>query len=114
MTDTALHDTLSLITQVVAGARRADVATSWQIGPANLGPAMPSVSGIRRASRLTMALFVLLLGLVVWLAFRVGTTHAAAPPASSSAEVWHVETMFRQAIQLRAVRCGGCLTNQMQ
>jgi hypothetical protein len=42
------------------------------------------------------------LGLVVWLAARVGTTHAASPPASSSAEVWAVEMAFREAVQLWA------------
>ena len=65
-------------------------------------PAIPSASGIRRAARLTTALFVLLLGLVVWLASGAGTTHAASPPVSRPAEVWPVEAAFREAIQLWA------------
>jgi hypothetical protein len=55
-----------------------------------------------QAARPTTALFVLLLGLVVWLVFGCGTTHAASPTASSPAEVWPVEAMFREAVQLWA------------
>jgi hypothetical protein len=76
--------------------------TPGLIDPANLGPAMPSASGICRASRLTTVLFVLPLGLVVWLAVGAGTTQAGSPPASSSAEVWAVEMAFREAVQLWA------------
>jgi hypothetical protein len=102
VTDTVLHDALGLITQVAVDTRRVWADTPGLIDPANLGPAMPSASGICRASRLTTTLFVLPLGLVVWLAARVGTTHAASPPASSSAEVWAVEMAFREAVQLWA------------
>jgi hypothetical protein len=76
--------------------------TPGLIDPANLGPAMPSASGICRASRLTTALFALTLGLVVWLALGEGATCAAKPPASRTAEVWPMEVAFREAVQLWA------------
>ena len=76
MTDTVLHDALSL--------------------------AMRSAATVCRAARLTIALFVLPCWLVVWLAFGAGTTDAASPPTSQPAEVWPVEAAFRQAIQLWA------------
>jgi hypothetical protein len=102
VTDTVLQDALGRSTQVAVDTRRVWADTPGLIDPANLGPAMPSVSGICRASRLTTTLCVLPLGLVVWLAARVGTTHAASPPASSSAEVWAAEMAFREAVQLWA------------
>ena len=100
MTDTVLHDTLSLIFEVAVDKRCVWTDTPWLIGPANLGPAIPSASGIHRAARLTTALIVQLLGLVVWLAFGAGTADAASPPVSRPAEVWPVETAFREAVQL--------------
>jgi hypothetical protein len=102
MTDTVLHDALSRIAQVAVDKRRVGRDTPWPIGPANLGPAIPSASGIRQPTRLTPVLFVLRLGLLVWLAFGAGTTPAASPPASWPAEVWPVETAFREAVQLWA------------
>jgi len=102
VSDTVLHDALGRITQVAVDTRRVWADTPGLIDPANLAPAMPSASGICRASRLTTTLFVLPLELVVWLAARVGTTHVASPPASSSAEVWAVEMAFREAVQLWA------------
>jgi hypothetical protein len=102
VTTTVLHDALGRITQVAVDTRRVWADTPGLIDPANLGPAMPSASGICRASRLTTTLYALALGLVVWLAASVGTTHAASPPASSSAEVWAVEMAFREAVQLWA------------
>ena len=47
-------------------------------------------------------LFVLALLLVAWLVFGVGNSHAASPAPSRSAEVWAVETAFREAFQLWA------------
>jgi hypothetical protein len=102
MTDTVLHDALSLIAQVAGDKRRVGRDTPWLIGPANLGLASHAAAGVCQAARLTAALIVLPLGLIVWLAFGADTTYAASPPASSSAEVLPVETAFREAVQLWA------------
>jgi hypothetical protein len=45
-------------------------------------------------------LLVLALPLVAWLVFGAGNSHAASPAPSRSAEVWAVETAFREAFQL--------------
>jgi hypothetical protein len=102
MTDTALHDTLSLITRVAADTRHVWSGTSWLIAPANFGLAILSASGIRQAAHLTAFLCALRLWLVVWVAFGAGGTHAASPSPSRPTEVWPVETAFREAVQLWA------------
>ena len=52
MTDTVLHDALSLITRVDADTRRVWTDTPWLIGTANLGLAIASASGVCPAARL--------------------------------------------------------------
>jgi hypothetical protein len=76
MTDTLLHDALSL--------------------------AMRLASCVCHAARLMTALFALPCWFIVWLAFGAGPTDAASSPAFQPPEVWPVEAMFRQAIQLWA------------
>jgi hypothetical protein len=76
MTETVLHDVLSL--------------------------AMRSASSVCHAARLMTTLFVMPCWFIVWFAFGAGTTHAASSPAFQPADVWPVEAMFRQAIQLWA------------
>jgi hypothetical protein len=102
MTTTALRDALSRIARVAADAERVGEATPRLIGPASLGLASRSASGVCQAAHLTIVLSVLPLGLVVCLAFGAGTIHAASPPAFRPAEVWPVEAAFREAIQLWA------------
>ena len=102
MTDTVLHDALSLITRVDADTRRVWADTPWLVSPARLGLASRAAAGVCQAARLTTALFVLPLGFVVWLAFGADTTYAASPPASQPAEVWPVEAAFREVVQLWA------------
>jgi hypothetical protein len=102
MTDTAMHDDLSLITRVDADTRRLGVDTPWLIGPASLGLASRAAAGVCQAARLTTTLFVLPLGFVVWLALGEGAAYAASPSASHPTEVWPVEAAFREAVQLWA------------
>ena len=102
MTDTDLHETLSHIAQVAVDKRRVGGDIRWLISPADLGTAIPSASGIRRAAHLTTALLVMPLWLILWWALGEGTTYATSLPASQPAEVWPVEVTFRQAIQLWA------------
>jgi hypothetical protein len=102
MTHTALHHALSLITRVAADTRRAWADTPWPIGPARLSLDVRSRTTVCHPTYLTTVLFVLLLGFVVWLAFGAGTTDAASLLASRSAEVWPVETAFREAVKLWA------------
>jgi hypothetical protein len=102
MTDTVLHDARNLITRVAADTRGVWADTPGLLGLATVGLAMRSASRVCQAARLTTALVVLSLGLVVCLAFGVGATHAASPPASQPAEVWPVEAAFREAVQLWA------------
>jgi hypothetical protein len=102
MTNTALYDTFSLIARVAADTRRAWVETPWLIGPSSFGLAIRSASGVWQATRLTIVVFVLPLGLVGWVALGAGATQAASPPASLAAEVWPVEAAFRETVQLWA------------
>jgi hypothetical protein len=102
MTDTVLHDALNLIVRVAVDTQRARADTPWLIGPASRGLAIHSASRVCQATHLLTVLFVLPLGLLVWLAFGTGTTHAASPPAFQPAEVWPVEAAFREALQLWA------------
>jgi hypothetical protein len=102
MTDTALHDTLSLIAQIAADTRYVWAYTPGLIGPAGFGLAIPSASGVCQAARLTTTVFVLPLWLVIWSALGAGATHAASPPSSLAVEVWPVEAAFREAVQLWA------------
>jgi hypothetical protein len=102
MTETDLHEALSIITRVAADTRRVWADTPGPIGPASLGLAIRSASTVCQAARFTIVLFVLPLGFVVWLAFGCGTTHADSPPVSQPPKVWAVETAFREAVQLWA------------
>ncbi|HSF30348.1 MAG TPA: hypothetical protein VLK82_07740 [Candidatus Tectomicrobia bacterium] len=102
MTESALSAALRIIAQVAAGTRRVWMDTPGLIGPANLSRASRSASGGGQAACFTTGLFVLPLGLIVWLALGTGATHAASPPASLPAEVWPVEAAFREAVQLWA------------
>ena len=76
MTDTVLHDALSL--------------------------AMRSASRVCHAARLTTALFVLPLLLVACLLLGTRDSHAASPFPSRPTEAWPVEAAFREAVQLWA------------
>jgi hypothetical protein len=102
MIDPVLSDGLRTMAQLTADLRRVWADTSWLIRLATLSLAVRSASGVCQAARLTTALFVLPVGLVVWWAFGTGATHAASPPAPEPAEVWPVEAAFREAIQLWA------------
>jgi hypothetical protein len=102
MMATALHDALSRITRVAAATRRVWADTTGMIGPAKPRLAIRAALGVGQAARLTTALVVLPVGLVVWWALGTGATHAASPPGSEPAEVWPVEAAFREAIQLWA------------
>lgn len=102
MTNTAQHDVLSRITRVAADTGHAWAATPWLSGPASLGLAICLASGVRQAARLTTALFVLPLGLIVWLALGAGATHAASPSPLRPTEVWPAEAAFREAVRLWA------------
>jgi hypothetical protein len=84
MTETALSGPFSLMVHVASHAPRA-------------GPPCPM--GV---ARLTPALSVLPVWLVVWLVLGAGATHAAAPAPSPPTEVWPVEAAFREAFQLWA------------
>jgi hypothetical protein len=101
MTDTALGEALSIIAHVASDAPRAWAGPRWPIGVASLGRSIRPAALIRRAARLTPALVILPLWLVVWLALWVGATQAASSP-SQPAEVWPVEAAFREAVQLWA------------
>jgi hypothetical protein len=102
MTERALSAALRLMAHVAAGTPRVWVDTPWLIGPASLSRASRSASAGRQAARRTTALFVLPLGLIVWLALGAGATHAASPPASLPGEVWPVEAAFREAVHFWA------------
>jgi hypothetical protein len=102
MTNTALHDALSLIARVAADNLRVWADTPWLIGSASHGLAIRSAFRACQAARLTTVLFVLPCWLVVWLALGVGATHEASPPSSLAVEVWPAEAAFREAVQLWA------------
>jgi hypothetical protein len=102
MTDTVLHDALSLIAQVAVDTRRVWTDTPWLIAPATLGLAIPSASGVRQAIRLAAFFFVLRLGLVACVLFGTPDSHAASPSPSPPTEVWPVEAAFREAVRLWA------------
>jgi hypothetical protein len=102
MTDTALDDPLTIIAHVASDAPRACAGPPWPMGAASLGRSFRPASGVCQATRLTPALFVLPLWLVVCLVLGTDDSRAAAPPASRAAEVWEVEAAFREAFQLWA------------
>jgi hypothetical protein len=102
MTNTALHDALSLIARVAADNLRVWADTPWLIGSASHGLGIRSAFRACQAARLTTVLFVLPCWLVVWVALGAGATHGVSPPSSLAVEVWPVEAAFREAVQLWA------------
>jgi hypothetical protein len=72
------------------------------MGAASLGLSLRPASLGCQAARLTPALGVLPVWLVVCWILGAGATHAASPPPSQAAEVWPVEAAFREAVQLWA------------
>jgi hypothetical protein len=102
MTNPALSDALTIMAYVASDEPCAGAETPWPMGAASLGLSLRPASLGRQAARLTPALVVLPLWLVVWWVLGAGATHAASPPPSRPAEVWPVEAVFREAIQLWA------------
>jgi hypothetical protein len=102
MTDTALDDALSMIAHLTSDPPRAWPGTSWLIDAASLGLSIRPASLVRWTARLTPALCILPLWLVVWWVLGAGATHAASSPPSRPAEVGPVEAAFREAVQLWA------------
>jgi hypothetical protein len=100
MTKTALDDVLSIMAHVAS--HELQEGTPCPMAAASLGLSIRPASLACQAAHLTTALFVLPLGLVIWLALATGATHEASPPSSQPAEVWPVEAAFREAIQLWA------------
>jgi hypothetical protein len=102
MTNPAVYDALTIMAHLASVEQRAWAGTPWPTGSASLGLSIRPASLVRQAARLTPALAVLPLWLVVWWVLGAGATHAASPPPSRPAEVWPVEAAFREAVQLWA------------